>query len=116
MVGTADRAEARGEFRIDFLRPAHGDRLRQKIVYATHPGLHCALDIGVEMRDLAERMDTRIGAAGTLDRYILQRKPPDGRLQRILHGKPVRLGLPALPWSAVVLDADCYAFQMFSDG
>jgi hypothetical protein len=60
-------------------------------------------------------MHARVGTPGALDRDVLQGKLPDGRLQRILHGEPVRLGLPALPRSAVVLDADCYAFQMFSD-
>jgi hypothetical protein len=60
-------------------------------------------------------MHAGVGAAGALDRDILQRKFPDGCLQRILDRESVRLGLPALPWRTVVLDADCYAFHVFSD-
>ena len=72
-----------------------------------------------EMKSMALSAGTRLLEANRLkaDKEVADAleialgELPAGSLQHILHGLPVRLGLPALPGRAVVLNADCNAFQ-----
>jgi hypothetical protein len=67
------------------------------------------------MGNLLDRMHAGVGTAGTLDEYVALGELAYCCLQRVLDRLPVRLGLPALPGCAVILNADCNAFQLLSD-
>jgi hypothetical protein len=43
----------------------HGDRFGQQGIQPPHPGRIAADGVGIQMHDLLQGMDTRIGAAGT---------------------------------------------------
>src|SRR3546814_18510407 len=60
----------------------------------------------IEMRDLPERMDAGIGASGALYRDPFAGEGEYCLLDRLLHGRAVRLALPADEGAAVVFDDD----------
>src|SRR5215472_15505802 len=63
----------------------------------------------IEMRGLAERMHTGVGAPGTVQRDLLTAEPGDRRFERLLHRQAIRLALPADETGAVILDRQLVA-------
>src|SRR6185437_14823415 len=63
----------------------------------------------IEMHDLPERVDARIGASGRLRHHRLARKPLDRFLEHLLHGGPIRLPLPAGEGRSIVFERQAVA-------
>src|SRR3984957_8075331 len=63
----------------------------------------------VEMRDLRQRVDPGIGAAGAVDGDALAAEALGGGFQDFLHGKPVLLALPADQAGAVIFERQLVA-------
>src|SRR4051812_39680351 len=63
----------------------------------------------VAMRDLPERMNPGVGAAGAVHPYGLAADRLDCILKRALHRGPVVLQLPAAEWRAVIFDDEFVA-------
>ena len=68
------------------------------------PALH-----EVEMRHLAQRVNARIRAAGTAHTRRLSREAKQRIFERPLHGRTLRLALPAEERRAVVFNGDAVA-------
>ena len=66
----------------------------------------CALDLGVEVDDLVERVHAGVGAAGAdrLERRGGERA--DRRVDVVLHGAAAGLALPAAVGAAAIGDAE----------
>ena len=58
--------------------------------------------VGVEIDDLAKRVDTGVGAAAGIDTDALAGQSSDGLFEGFLHGAKARLHLPAVEISAIV--------------
>ena len=83
-------------------------RLKQRVEPLAEPErLPVALE--VDMRDLAQRMDARVGAPRAVGDRALSRHGEQGVLQRLLNRKPVLLPLPADERRAVVFDGELIA-------
>ena len=63
----------------------------------------------IEMRDLRQRVDPGIGAAGAVDGDALAAEALDGGFQDFLHRKPVPLALPADQAGAVIFERQLVA-------
>ena len=72
-------------------------------------GVGLALAGQIEMRDLAERVDAGVGAAGALHHDLLAGERLDRRHDRALHRRRIVLVLPAGERRAVVFDEDFVA-------
>ena len=70
-------------------------------------GIPIALQI--EMRDLAQRMNSGIRSPGALDDDTLAAKAQDRLLQQALNRKALRLRLPADEGRSVIFDGDAIA-------
>ena len=103
-------AEARMEFLLGrrrfrhVARPAHADRFGQEGVDAAHPGMFGAIEFGVEVHHLVQRVHAGVGAAGAGGAQLDAGEALYGVLQLVLHGLAVRLDLVAKPVGAVVLN------------
>ena len=69
-------------------------------------GVRLGVALQVEMGDLAQCMDARIGAPGAEKRYLLAREFPDRVFKRLLHAEAVILALPADEVAAMEFDDD----------
>ena len=73
---------------------------------------HRALEI--EMGDLAQGMDTRIGTTGALDRDAFAAHGEDRLFEKGLDRGAVGLALPADEWAAIVFDDELVARHRIS--
>ena len=76
-----------------------GDKMRVERL-AQPPAVPALCEI--DMRDLADGVDARVGAPGAMRGDGDAAKRDESRLQRLLHGKPIGLSLPAHEWRAVI--------------
>ena len=80
------RRAARVEIRRDFFRRQDRYRMRAQMrVERVADGVGLALAGKIEMRDLAERVHARVGAAGALHHHLLAGEQLDRRHDRALH-------------------------------
>ena len=89
-------------------RPLHRDVGRQKGIGAAHPGRGRARHFGVEMHHLQQAMHACIGAPGAQGAQRHGGKTLQCAFQRVLHGLPTFLALPAVVVATVVADAQRY--------
>ena len=89
------------------LRPAHTDVGGQLGVAALMPGFLWSAGGAVEMDNLAQCVDTRIGAPRTVNPHRMIRNVRQRGLQRVLHRghQGFALRLPTVIRGAVILDA-----------
>ena len=81
----------------------HGDVRRQEAVQRTVPFLGREPGRGGEVCHLAERVHAGVGTAGADHVHVMLGDLADGRFDRALDGRQVRLDLPAMIGGAVVL-------------
>jgi len=72
---------------------------------AAHPGVVGPLHATVEMRHLAQRMNTGVGAPGAGQPHTLAGDLCQRAFQRILQGIAMGLRLPTVKAGAVIFDA-----------
>ena len=84
----------------------HGDVHRQKAVQRAVPFLGCQPGGGGEVRNLAERVHAGVGASCADHVHVVLRDLADGRFDRALDGRQVRLDLPTVIVGPVVLKRD----------
>ena len=98
-----------GKTRVKFvrhrMRPEYRDAVRQQGIHAAHPGRQRTFGLSIEMCHLLQRMHAGIGASRRDNRDSLTDNLTQGMLQRVLHGLPFRLALPAAIRAAVILHA-----------
>jgi len=85
-------------------RVADRDRVGQEGVEAAADAVQRDRALRAERRDLAARVDARIGARCAGDRRGVLEQRRERGLEVALHGGTVRLALPAAQRCAVVLD------------
>ena len=109
-IVTAHRGAARVEILGHALRRDHRDRMRPQVrVDRVAHRVGGVFLRKVEMRNLAERVDAGVGAAGALHGGFLAAERLDRLGQRALHRRRVVLPLPAGERRAVVFDGDLVA-------
>ena len=89
---------------VHLLDPAHGDIRRQVGIEPQGPGPFGTVRLGIEVDHLTGRMDTGIGASGTLDGDRVVGNPAQRRLQFSLHADHFTLTLPAEIPAAVIFN------------
>lgn len=89
---------------VDLTRVTDRDLRGQQAVAATTNAVQRDRALGVEERDLAARVDTGIRTRGAADPDIVLHEGREHLLEVLLHGRTVRLALPAVETGAVVLD------------
>src|SRR6185437_13345608 len=105
-----DGRKSRVEVVRDLFGRKHGDRLRAQMkVDGVAHRVGVPLFGEIDMRDLAERMHARIGAAGAAHRGALGGECRDGVGQRALDRGTVVLRLPAHIRRAVILERELVA-------
>jgi hypothetical protein len=109
-VAAPHRREAGVEIVGDRLRRENGDGfLPQMGIDGAADGIGRPVAREVDVGDLAQRMDARIGAPGALDRGRLAAEGGDRLLDRLLHRAAVLLALPADIGTAVIFDGQLVA-------
>lgn len=89
------------------LRPLNGDVVGQETVGATHPGVGGAVQVGVEVHDLHQAVDPRIGTTGAQGAHAGHiAKGREGLFEFVLNRQAGRLALPALVGRAGVADTE----------
>lgn len=89
------------------LRPFHSNITGQESIGPANPRSGWSGQICVEVDDLHEPVNTRVGASGAQSGYFLCRELSQCRFQLVLHGLTGELALPALVGLPVVADAEC---------
>ena len=107
MVGTRQGTEARVKIIVDDFGVTNIDVVREFGIDPQHPAALCPLCLCIEVRDLAERMDTGVGAARTQYLCRLIRHQGDGLFDTFLYPKAGLLPLPANVATAIVFNAEC---------
>ena len=85
--------------------PLHGNVLGEEGVGATYPGVGRTLQLGVEVNNLHQSVNTGVGAACTNGGHLLSSKAAQGRFEFVLYGVAIGLTLPASISLTVVADA-----------
>ncbi len=88
-IGALEGAEARMEVVRHRPRPLDRDALRQERVRAAHPGEVGALEFGIEMDDLAERVHAGIRAPRDDRLHARLREFPQRAFENVLDGRHV---------------------------
>ena len=105
-IGARERAVACVEVAGRRVRPRYRSARRQERVYPTYPSGQWPVHIHVEMRDLSESMDARVGPACAYRRDRSAGNSGERPFERVLHRATIGLGLPAAEGRSVVLEPD----------
>src|SRR5690606_9295566 len=104
-IRTRKSRKARVEVVVDLPGPLDSDAIGQKRVKTPDPRLGRPLSLGVDVDDLAKRVNSSVGTAGTDSRRSVGKKLCQRRFQGILNSEPAGLGLPPLPGLTIVCQA-----------
>ena len=104
-VDFASGAESGVETRSCFFGANNTRRRHEARINGPHPAFGSqAPSWDVDMRDLPQRVDSGIRAAGTLHHNAAPQDVDEGTFQGVLNGTPVGLALPALEAGSVIGD------------
>ena len=108
-VLSRESAEPGVEIFTDTTRPAHRDSSREHRVDTADPRTHWTVSLGIEVNNLANGVNARVGSAGTNRLDFMCGDFSDGAFDRILHTASLGLGLPSAECGAIVFDSERYA-------